>query len=1347
MSIEEKRKEFAAAMKSRFEEKDAKEIAKSIEVMNYVKDQEELLEAYSEKKTPSTDILGVLRSSCRLCVKQCECYEPFEVFLLEHNESAYSNSFVPTLCRHCKCPAYYHPPLVKDFEFPNELREGLRTTVLKEDHLNFSGVLLVVDINYALIDGSQKTLKGQEAELFLLLQHGGFTVVSRSIRVMSNEEKISLGQNPSKTITTGLFMQTLIHKTMNMPELSRNTHPVLKEKQDQPLLIICISSMYPNSQTQFNKFITAAAKNIPFGMQLIYSSCNSTQGFTDVSIFFPEVFTVKRSCVLIPNENFAGTSVELDPVLTFFKLQSLRLKGLDADYGKDPNLLRIGKSIDLLHYNAYSCLAKSQVKIENFRELKEVFENFMDEARAEFLSRFMIANNSEGKVNAIGAGKVGIPLVVSLVGQSMDSFTFTAEKDIFCLFSYFLPELVMSSRTLLVFRPVAVRSGLDKLFLNIYKRNFFIVLQEEYRKLTREDLEIIGKDLKNSGNFAEFSDFMLEGECHIVAVSKLGCVEDSKVLAYGSQYGRRRTEKRLLYTRNLIIEHEAEKNPYKLLQNDEIGLEVKQAKYVKEHVQVMQNHGENALFAISPFSSISEALDLDTIIEKRLKDMQHTLDLPNLHRKQREIEKLRQFSRDFNIAMHTSDSHISAESELNHFFPHLCLFSDIIVCLRPEVLSLEKDALKLFTNMRVKVIKGCTWNNQNYYHIVKLAGRSEFEAAFSYKSPIQEILKPQHLSNLFTFCRFPFEFEETLSSISPEIKNLSLLDINNVTHDLLIEIAAFTLLVTSNEDLIGESIEFTVNYPEFLHYSFKVNTLQNTSKEIRVRKIQGLLTQENRIELLEIFDEYSVISWFYKEISQYFPKIVPCFYDFKIDPMEETLEITRVFTCSEFKGHVFLRTVAEAMKENRYREISTRKERGSMAAFMWGRKLAILTERIEVITCEHIEDFGPIYWNGSGKFLGYYSSNYFDFDYQKYNMYIDQIKSGWDYYISQETIGKIMENFREVMKSEAFRQSRSLVELGLVPEMIEFINLRVFTYKEKPDISKIHYIDANKAAMNELYGNFNSELEMKDIALTDTFPAKYHKRHMAANILWILDVYLAHHDNKAQELGMENDDYRIMLTSLIDGFVNNYSNDVGVKGISMLQLEYFLFSLTQAWKLVINLIEIQVKKESLGLGGSGIMTELAKLNRIEENITNNLAFQLEKLAKIKLEYVMRGSPADNLLINRDRYFKHYMLKEYENNMTNARYPNKIVQTKFPVLNPVLNEFIKGTLSDVQKSWFAPNVKTKINLRPVPKSAYRFDSVLVKNTKWMTHLRQQKLIKQAILYLTQSSIGGFKRATK
>lgn len=1339
MSIEEKRKAFGAALKTNFEDQSIEKKLNVEGIRQYVKTQEDMLEAFSKKKRPSPDMLGVFRSFCTLCAASCECYEPFEVFMLDSIDVSYSNAFTPSLCRNCKCPAYYHPPIIKELKFPSQLKEGLRNTVLKEDHLNFSGAVIVFDIEFHILDQNELTLRQQEDSLYLLLKHGGFGVVCRSVRVLSSEENEVVGQFRSSVMKTMGFLLNTINKSTNIPGSSKTVKSVLGDKQDKPLLLLCVSSNYTNSQSKLSKFLASAKDYSPTGIKHLYNSSNSTQGFTDCSIFFPEIFTIKKTCVLIPTESFSNATLEIDPVMNFFRMQSMKIKGENVE-NKDPNKLKIGKVIDILNYNAFGIMSNTQKKIENPKELHLMFSKIMDSARADFLSKFMVTSSLDSNIICISAGKAGIPLMQSLNTNSIEYFSFTSEKDLHTLFSYFHPDLVTSSRVLLIFRPVTVRSGLNKLFLNVFKRNYFIILHEEFRKLSMKDVEVIGKGL-NSEELSDLAEFMMVGESQILVLSKLNGLEDAKILSYGSLNGRKRQEKKLHETKSFSIDHELEKNPYKMKLDQDAGLEPRQPTHLKETVHVTHSLAETSAFNISPFSSISESLDLDSIVESQINSNQHHLDLPNFNKKAREIEKLRHFSRYFNIPIHVSSDPISAENEILHFFPNLCLYSDVILLLKPEFLSLEKDFLELLKNMKAKLIRSCTVKNHNAYHITKIAGRFEFSSLFEYVCPIKGILKPENLSTAFVLCAVPDEFEETLSEISPDVKSLSLTDLSTCSDDTLLNICSYILLNTSNEDIINESIEFLINYPDFLHYSIKLNTLQGTSKEIRIRKVREYYLQDSKLELLELFDEYSVISWYYNEIAKVFPRIVPNYYDFKIDPMNESFQATRIYSCCEFKGHIFFKTVAEMMKEHRHREQITKKNRGSMPAFMWGKKLASLAERIESLPCDHIEDFGPIYWNGQGKFLGYYTENPLAFDTQKYTMYIAQLESGWKDYISQRTASQIYTKFEYILKSDAFKQSRAKENMGLVPDSIEFVNLRVFSYKERPDTSKIEYINSKLIAIEELYDKTIKEIDTKDFALLDVFPSKYPKRHMSAGILWLLNVSLKEIDNKAAELNLDPEEYRIMVESMTDGFINNYTDDAIVKGISLLQMEYFLFSIAKAWRLVVYILEIQSKIEQSVLLSS---IETAKIKKEEEKCIKQLAFSLETIANINLEYSTKNPESQHLKIGRERYFQHFMLKEYDANLSNPQYPNKIINSKFPIVNPVLQDFIKESLSDVQKTWYNPPQTDKINLRPVPKSAYRYNSMLVKSTKWVTHQRQKKLVKDAVLYLTQSFKGTFNK---
>ena len=91
---------------------------------------------------------------------------------------------------------------------------------------------------------------------------------------------------------------------------------------------------------------------------MLYSSKNSTQGFSDCLESFPEVFTLKKQLVLLmPDVAEIAEEQEYDdvPMTAFFRRQSQKVKGMKIrDENKDVNELNIGRTVDMLNYNGYN---------------------------------------------------------------------------------------------------------------------------------------------------------------------------------------------------------------------------------------------------------------------------------------------------------------------------------------------------------------------------------------------------------------------------------------------------------------------------------------------------------------------------------------------------------------------------------------------------------------------------------------------------------------------------------------------------------------------------------------------------------------------------------------------------------------------------------------------------------------------------------------------------------------------------------------------------------------------------------------------------------------------------------
>lgn len=117
---------------------------------------------------------------------------------------------------------------------------------------------------------------------------------------------------------------------------------------------------------------------------------------------------------------------------------------------------------------------------------------------------------------------------------------------------------------------------------------------------------------------------------------------------------------------------------------------------------------------------------------------------------------------------------------------------------------------------------------------------------------------------------------------------------------------------------------------------------------------------------------------------------------------------------------------------------------------------------------------------------------------------LNNLKAGWGNYISTESSQKIERTLMDILESYAFEESRSMSNVALVPEIVDYINLRIFSHqKEAKELAKNigKNIDQQRSLIAELHGQDKEKIDIKEFALVDVMPAKYHKRHMAANMI------------------------------------------------------------------------------------------------------------------------------------------------------------------------------------------------------------------------------------------------------
>jgi hypothetical protein len=87
-----------------------------------------------------------------------------------------------------------------------------------------------------------------------------------------------------------------------------------------------------------------------------------------------------------------------------------------------------------------------------------------------------------------------------------------------------------------------VRNGLHDFFVQILRLNDFTILKRKVRMLTKAEVAFLAEQEGISDEKCEmYYNIMMESNCEIVAVTKLGAVSDLRSLADGAApFGRRR---------------------------------------------------------------------------------------------------------------------------------------------------------------------------------------------------------------------------------------------------------------------------------------------------------------------------------------------------------------------------------------------------------------------------------------------------------------------------------------------------------------------------------------------------------------------------------------------------------------------------------------------------------------------------------------------------------------------------------------------------------------------------------------------------------------------------------------
>jgi len=263
------------------------------------------------------------------------------------------------------------------------------------------------------------------------------------------------------------------------------------------------------------------------------------------------------------------------------------------------------------------------------------------------------ASQSQGlQQNLFAIARMGLPNLVLPNSLSIRLSNYSTYASYMALCERSFPELATSQHSVVVLRPLVVKNGLSEIFIKILKANDFVILKRKQRVLTKTEIGYLAdRDGVDNASLQAYTNMMQSGRSEILALTKIGAIQDAKSIVNGTApFGRRRVP-----------------------QMDEDSISI------RSNVDSI-----NAMFEISPFSSFSEFFDLEDFIVKncgleKFKNQKRSYS-KEINRVDdrflfQEVDRIRHeisgFCRDFNVAAHCSKTEKEAQQEMCLFLPQI----------------------------------------------------------------------------------------------------------------------------------------------------------------------------------------------------------------------------------------------------------------------------------------------------------------------------------------------------------------------------------------------------------------------------------------------------------------------------------------------------------------------------------------------------------------------------------------------------------------------------------------------------------------------------------------------------
>ena len=699
----------------------------------------------------SEDKYGNYRGFCTICKEQCTSYTQSGIDDLR--------------CGKCGCGASAHKLIkIEDFDlqaFMNNLNNDFipkLNTNIKESTLNFNSFVVI----FKLLDPNANI--NQFSWLFQLLREANINILNIQVKKIKDNisvindriylNKYDLDKDTLETqfirikdttfnslsklekkLKLMTFNEKKDNKNINNPEnffytiqklrgsalydkfIEANMKSVISseipinrktyEDFKNPVLIMCLSTNIASKDVDedisinfFEKFWFALMNSDKFinkiatnTLKLLYYSKNKINALWDVEIMFPQLFKADQMFQLLISK--------VRHEKNYDKSLSLYIDGLKSNSFRISEMVNFNKLSDLKRLTENNLNSRRSVNRNIGSYVLDLYDNYISN------SNLQNQPCSIMQVSNIGIQKEASDMSFSLAFNSDFIITrYDNEKECEEINNFFFSQTDVNStssydRILVIFRPFVIRSGLNEIFINIFKINHFTILTRKITQLNKHQISYLYQhefptEVKLPFNL--YYNLMSDSNVELLIMSKYSAFVDAAAIIGLNKDNEVNVNQYNTVTNNLAYVNlytPYEVNPKRV----DVNSPNIQKDYYERFIPKMNSSNSN-LRSAQCFKDIASLIDigqfLNDIMEEKMKFNNYNT-YSMMHRLK---THLLQFASFFNLFVYANTNKFISEEEINYFCPkygdiqevflmtkNLNLIQDILLSLKYEIID------------------------------------------------------------------------------------------------------------------------------------------------------------------------------------------------------------------------------------------------------------------------------------------------------------------------------------------------------------------------------------------------------------------------------------------------------------------------------------------------------------------------------------------------------------------------------------------------------------------------------------------------------------------------------------